>query len=165
MPRGLTRLTNAFNKKWVNLKAALPLHFAWYILCRFTTCKNPEVATCLNERFVVGYLRKARALWRGRWAVQGALRSVSFEDSFPLRDLFSGRRHRSMKLKKLDTRETEKVLARLRKGKNVLPECLREIARLKGGNKRLRSKGRLILCCYDAPEQPHRTMVFSRNLR
>jgi len=108
----------------------------------FTTCKNPEMARYLNERFVVGYIKKARALWRGRWAVQGALRLVSFEDSFPLRDLFSGRRYRYMKFKKLDTRETEKVLARLKKGRNVLPECLREIARLKGGNKRLRSKCR-----------------------
>jgi hypothetical protein len=62
MPRGLTRLTNAFSRKWENLKAVLALHFAWYILCRFTTCKNPEVVTCLNERFVVGYLRKTRPL-------------------------------------------------------------------------------------------------------
>jgi IS1 family transposase len=32
--RRLTRLTNAFSKKWENLKAALALHFAWYNLCR-----------------------------------------------------------------------------------------------------------------------------------
>ena len=30
----LTRLTNAFSKKWGNLKAALALYFAWYNFCR-----------------------------------------------------------------------------------------------------------------------------------
>ena len=34
MMRGLTRLTNAFSKKWENLKAALALHFAYYNFCR-----------------------------------------------------------------------------------------------------------------------------------
>jgi transposase-like protein/IS1 family transposase len=32
--RRLTRLTNAFSKKWVNLKAALALYFAYYNFCR-----------------------------------------------------------------------------------------------------------------------------------
>jgi len=32
--RRLTRLTNAFSKKWENLWAALCLHFAYYNLCR-----------------------------------------------------------------------------------------------------------------------------------
>ena len=32
--RRLTRLTNAFSKKWENLKAALALHFAWYNFVR-----------------------------------------------------------------------------------------------------------------------------------
>jgi hypothetical protein len=32
--RRLTRLTNAFSKKWDNLKAAVALHFAWYNFCR-----------------------------------------------------------------------------------------------------------------------------------
>ena len=31
--RRLTRLTNAFSKKWENLKAAVALHFAYYNLC------------------------------------------------------------------------------------------------------------------------------------
>jgi hypothetical protein len=31
--RRLTRLTNAFSKKWENLKAALALYFAWYNFC------------------------------------------------------------------------------------------------------------------------------------
>ncbi len=32
--RRLTRLTNAYSKKLDNLKAALPLHFAYYNFCR-----------------------------------------------------------------------------------------------------------------------------------
>lgn len=32
--RRLTRLTNAFSKKWENLKAALALHFAFFNFCR-----------------------------------------------------------------------------------------------------------------------------------
>lgn len=34
MIRRLTRLTNAFSKKWENLKAALALYFAYYNFCR-----------------------------------------------------------------------------------------------------------------------------------
>ncbi|MDT7602049.1 MAG: hypothetical protein QOF61_46 [Acidobacteriota bacterium] len=34
MMRRLTRLTNAFSKKWENLNAALALHFAYYNFCR-----------------------------------------------------------------------------------------------------------------------------------
>ena len=34
MIRRLTRLTNAFSKKWENLHAALALHFAYYNFCR-----------------------------------------------------------------------------------------------------------------------------------
>jgi transposase-like protein/IS1 family transposase len=34
MIRRLTRLTNAFSKKWENLRAALALHFAFYNFCR-----------------------------------------------------------------------------------------------------------------------------------
>jgi hypothetical protein len=30
----LTRLTNAFSKKWENLRAAIALHFAYYNFCR-----------------------------------------------------------------------------------------------------------------------------------
>jgi uncharacterized protein YxjI len=32
--RRLTRLTNAISKKWVNLKAAYAIQFAYYNLCR-----------------------------------------------------------------------------------------------------------------------------------
>jgi transposase-like protein/IS1 family transposase len=33
--RRLTRLTNAFSKKWENLKAALAVYFAWYNFCHY----------------------------------------------------------------------------------------------------------------------------------
>jgi hypothetical protein len=32
--RRLTRLTNAFSKKWENLKAALAVYFGYYNFCR-----------------------------------------------------------------------------------------------------------------------------------
>jgi hypothetical protein len=32
--RRMTKLTNAFSKKWKNLKAAYALHFAYYSFCR-----------------------------------------------------------------------------------------------------------------------------------
>ena len=32
--RRMTRLTNAFSKKWENLEAAYALHFAYYNFCR-----------------------------------------------------------------------------------------------------------------------------------
>ncbi len=32
--RRLTRLTNAFSKKWENLRAAIALHLAYYNFCR-----------------------------------------------------------------------------------------------------------------------------------
>lgn len=32
--RHLTRLTNAFSKKWANLQAAVAPHFAWYNFVR-----------------------------------------------------------------------------------------------------------------------------------
>jgi hypothetical protein len=35
--RRLTRLTNAFSKKWENLWAAYRLHFAWYNFVRIRT--------------------------------------------------------------------------------------------------------------------------------
>jgi len=50
--RRLTRLTNAFSKKWVNLKAALALYFAWYNFCRIhnTLRVTPAMAAGITER-------------------------------------------------------------------------------------------------------------------
>ena len=35
--RRMTRLTNAFSKKWTNLKSAYAIHFAYYNFCRVHT--------------------------------------------------------------------------------------------------------------------------------
>jgi IS1 family transposase len=49
--RRLTRLTNAFSKKWENLWAALCLHFAWYNFCRIhqTLRVTPAMANNLTD--------------------------------------------------------------------------------------------------------------------
>jgi transposase-like protein len=49
--RRLTRLTNAFSNKWVNLQAALALHFAWYNFCRWhrTLRTTPAMAANLTD--------------------------------------------------------------------------------------------------------------------
>jgi hypothetical protein len=51
--RRFTRLTNAFSKKWDNLKVALSLHFAYYNFCRrHITLKGatPAMAAGLTDR-------------------------------------------------------------------------------------------------------------------
>jgi IS1 family transposase len=50
--RRLTRLTNAFSKKWENLRAALALHFAWYNFCKThgTIKATPAMAAGITDR-------------------------------------------------------------------------------------------------------------------
>ena len=50
--RRLTRLTNAFSKKWENLWAALCLHFAYYNFCRIHTSLRvtPAMESELTDR-------------------------------------------------------------------------------------------------------------------
>lgn len=50
--RRLTRLTNAFSKKWENLQAALSLHFAYYNFCRIhkTLRCTPAMEAGITER-------------------------------------------------------------------------------------------------------------------
>jgi 3-methyladenine DNA glycosylase/8-oxoguanine DNA glycosylase len=49
--RRFTRLTNAFSKKLVNLKAAVALHFAYYNFCRIhrTLRVTPAMAAQLTD--------------------------------------------------------------------------------------------------------------------
>ena len=49
--RRMTRLTNAFSKKWENLWAALCLHFGWYNFCRIhqTLRITPAMAAGLTD--------------------------------------------------------------------------------------------------------------------
>jgi hypothetical protein len=50
--RRMTRLTNAFSKKWENHSASLALHFAYYNFCRVhsTLKATPAMAAGLEER-------------------------------------------------------------------------------------------------------------------
>ena len=50
--RRLTRLTNAFSKKWENLKAALAMYFAWYNFCRIhrTIRVTPAMEAGITDR-------------------------------------------------------------------------------------------------------------------
>ena len=50
--RRMTRLTNAFSKKWDNHRAALALWFAYYNFCRVhsTIKTTPAVAAGLEQR-------------------------------------------------------------------------------------------------------------------
>jgi transposase InsO family protein len=50
--RRFTRLTNAFSKKWENLKAALALFFAYYNFCRKHSSikkQTPAMASGLTD--------------------------------------------------------------------------------------------------------------------
>jgi transposase-like protein/IS1 family transposase len=50
--RRMTRLTNAFSKKWKNLKSAYALHFAYYNFCRVhqTLRVTPAMETGITDR-------------------------------------------------------------------------------------------------------------------
>jgi hypothetical protein len=49
--RRMTRLTNAFSKKWANHKAAMALHFAHYNFCRvhMTLKRTPAMAAGMED--------------------------------------------------------------------------------------------------------------------
>jgi hypothetical protein len=50
--RRLTRLTNAFSKKWEHLRAALALHFAYYNFCKMhgSIKRTPAMAAGITEK-------------------------------------------------------------------------------------------------------------------
>lgn len=55
----MTRLTNAFSKKWENHEAALGLYFAWYCYCRnHQTLKSTpaQAAKLTDHRWTIGEL-------------------------------------------------------------------------------------------------------------
>jgi hypothetical protein len=49
--RRMTRLTNAFSKKWANHRAALALHIAYYNFCRIHTTlkRTPAITAGLED--------------------------------------------------------------------------------------------------------------------
>ncbi|MGD0011158.1 MAG: hypothetical protein ABSE93_21785 [Terriglobia bacterium] len=100
----------------------------------FTTCKcrNPSF---YNQRFIVGYIRKDRALLcmghsKRWWSVQGVTKLVSFENAYLLDRYVGGPFYKVIRFKMLDADRTAKVLAKLGKGRNILGKCKAEIERL-----------------------------------
>jgi hypothetical protein len=57
--RRLTRLTNAFSKKWDNLKAMLALYFAFYNFCRIHSTIR---CTPAMEAGITGHIWSLREL-------------------------------------------------------------------------------------------------------
>ena len=49
--RRITRLTDAFSKKWENLRAAYAIHFAYYNFCRVhsTLKTTPAMASGMTD--------------------------------------------------------------------------------------------------------------------
>ena len=104
----------------------------------YTRCKSKasEVEKFRNRPFVVGYIVKERALHRSKkakewWAVQGEMRLYSFEDGYPLQDLIGPVRIRGFK--KLNSRQSARILDRFSQKRNIYLRCLRELERLKKG--------------------------------
>ncbi len=102
----------------------------------FTRCRNKKMKKCYSKRFIVGYIVKKRRLRRGPdwWAVQGPTMIFSFKDAYPLNKVTKHPRH--VRVMKLDRRQTERVLGHFAGKRNILTQCLRELARLKRTKKR-----------------------------
>ena len=69
--RRLTRLTNAFSKKWENHWAALCLHFAYYNFCRKHKSlggKTPAIVAGLTDYVWTASDLLALEMWCGRAA-------------------------------------------------------------------------------------------------
>lgn len=98
----------------------------------FTTCasREPALRSFRGERFIVGFIRKEKWLWRGgHYAVQGFTKIVPFEAAFPL-SRFGNSSARFWRGRKFDERDTAMILEHLNCAKNVRVECIHEIRRL-----------------------------------
>ncbi len=100
----------------------------------FTRCKwrDPRFQ---NQRFIVGYIRKDRALLCKRhsklwWCVQGVTKLVSFENAYLLDRYVGGPFYKVIRFKLLNEDQTAKVLEKLGDGRNILGKCKAEIERL-----------------------------------
>ena len=105
----------------------------------FTTCTSsrkefPEMSRYRDRRFIVGYIKKEKAPWRNdHYAVQGETKLVAFEDAMPIEALFR-KPFRAVRL--LGKDETRRVLAKLKRGRNILHKCLNELKALKSSGER-----------------------------
>lgn len=100
----------------------------------YTTCKFKD-ARYYDKRFIVGYIEKQEALFcKGHgerwWSVLGFTKLVSFGHAYSLDRSVGGPFHRVIRHRKLDERQTTKVLAKLKNGRNILRECKDEIKKL-----------------------------------
>ena len=111
-----------------------------FLLTRRSDCRDDK------RRYVVGYLTKRRGLRRAHlndkghiehhWAVQGPIILVSFDDAFPLMRLsgLSKSAAALLRFRRLNGEQTRHLLAHFKRGRNIFPDCLREVRRL---NKKL----------------------------
>ena len=98
----------------------------------FTKCasREPALRRFRGDRFVVGFIRKEKWLWRsGHYAVQGFTKIVPFDAAFPLSG-FGDPSARFWHVKRLDERQTTLILEHLSGSKNIRSECIQEIKRL-----------------------------------
>lgn len=81
-----------------------------------------------NKLCVVGYLVKGDYEERpgGFYAALGDMKLFSFDKAFPLADANFRQRRRI-----LNSKKTDEILRHFRRARNILPECLDEVARLK----------------------------------
>jgi len=99
----------------------------------FTTCKakDQSMGCFRGRRFVVGYMVKEKALWRGKqWAVKGATRLYSFADALPLSEVVKGGTSTHLRLKKLGETETKELLCHFKGRRSRLKACIAEVKRL-----------------------------------
>jgi len=101
----------------------------------FTTCRNEQLPKKYQgKRFIVGYIIKQKAIARSGkgkhwWAVQGKTRLYCFEEAYRLGNLIGRVRIRGPK--KLDSKETARVLDHFDQRRDTSAQCLQELERLK----------------------------------
>lgn len=102
----------------------------------FTTCKNRSLKKFYNQRLIVGYIIKERALRRQNgksihWAVQGETKLYSFSNAFPLTKLVDRSIIKHIRVRTLTSKETSIILQHFDGKRNILVECINELKRLK----------------------------------
>lgn len=104
----------------------------------FTTCKSQNLKDHYGERFIVGYIMKQGLIdCNEHYAVRGTTRLYSFKDAYPLRRLFPKHKNiKNIRIKRLSTEETEKILNHFKGKRNILRRCVEEIKRLDNMNKK-----------------------------
>ena len=103
----------------------------------FTTCKSQILKEYCGERFIVGYIMKQGVIdCNEHYAVQGTTRLHSFKDAYPLRRLFPKHKNvKNIRIKRLSTEETEKILNHFKGKRSILRRCIKEIKSLEKKNR------------------------------